>query len=186
MMKFAPLFSILLLAACQPAIAEPTIGVTVIPIASSTPGITGERQQLKGYFSFITPEAFVAELEDDSVFISDEAEEIFISLAIIGAGEERTAQALLDDIFESFDGVEILPTLDTQVGGLAGHENDFSGVLSGTVVSGNYVVVVLENGVSFMAFGMGNVEQDNDAWEAYGRLNFAQLLETVEILFGTY
>lgn len=69
---------------------------------------------------------------------------------------------------------------------LAGREADFSGVLSGTVVSGNYVVVDLDKGVSFLAFGMGNVSKDIDTWEDYGRFNFTQLLSTVDILFGIY
>ena len=186
-MKFAMLITLLLLTACQPVAIEPNVGLTLIPIASSTPGIIGERQHLEGYFSFITPENYFAELDDDSVFISDRTDEIFISLAIIGTGEdERTAQSLIDEIFGKFDGHEILNPSNTEVGGLAGRKVDFSGVLSNSVVSGNYVIIDLGDGVSFLAFGMGNVEEEKNTWDDYGRLNFTQLLATVEILFDTY
>jgi hypothetical protein len=185
--RFWVILILLTLAACQPVPAVSTAGVTVVPMASSTPGISGERQKLEGYFSFITPEAYIAELEDDSVFFSDETKKIFISLAIIGVGEDgRTAQGLIDSIFVKFEGHEIIDPSDTTVGGLAGTRADFSGVLGSTVVSGNYVVIDLGEGVSFFAFGMGNVEAEIDTWESYGRLNFTQLLNTVEISFGSY
>lgn len=133
-MKMKILFAFLLLAACQPvpATVEPTAGITVVPIASSTPGLSGDRQLLEGYFSFISPVDYVAELEDDSVFISDAQEEIFISLAIIGAGEDnRSVEGLLDDIFGKFNGVEIKVPVQASVDGMAGQKTEFSGVTSG-------------------------------------------------------
>jgi hypothetical protein len=185
---------LLLLVGCQPMPAQDP-AVTVVVLESATPEptkaptetatpqpLSGERQHLEGYFSFIASENYTADVEDDSVFISDEGAEIFISFAIIGAGQdERSAQGLVDSIFAKFEGHEIQTASVTQVGGLVGSRADFSGVLSGTVVSGNYVIVDLDDGVSFFAFGMGNVSESNDTWQGYGRMDFEQMLDTVEI-----
>ncbi len=187
-MKSAVLFALFFLLACQaePVPAEPSAGVTMIPIASVTPGLSGERQSLEGYFSFISPADFEAEFEKDSAFISDSNGEIFISLAIIGAGEdERTVQGLLDDIFGKFDDVDIKNPERTLIDGNAGQKVDFSGVISQGVVSGYYVTTDLGNDISFLAFGMGKVTQDSDSWQQFGELNFMQLLDTVDILFGS-
>ncbi len=172
--KFAAILSLSLLTACQPA-----------PIVVElTPGMAGERQSLEGYFSFISPANFEPELEEKSVFISDPAGEVFISLAIIGEGEdERTAQGLLDDIFERFDRVEVKDAQATTLDGASGVKADFSGVINGGVVSGYYVNIDLGNDVSFLAFGMGKVTETADSWQQYGKSNFTQLLGTVDILF---
>jgi hypothetical protein len=72
------------------------------------------------------------------------------------------------------------------VGGYEGSKTEFSGLLNSTVVSGNYIIVDLGEEVSFLAFGMGYVTKEIDNWESSGRVEFARMLDTVEIVFGTY
>jgi len=175
-MKYATILALLLLVACQ----------TAPVVVELTPGALGDRQTLEGYFSFISPVDYIAEFENVSVFISDSQEEIFISLAVIGAGEdERMVQGLLDDIFEKFDGVEITTPVQASVDGMPGQKAEFSGVIGGGVVSGYYLTIDLGDDISFLAFGMGKVTQDTDSWQQFGQTDFTQLLETVEILFGS-
>jgi hypothetical protein len=173
--------------------------VTVAVLASSTPEstlapsdtptaspFTGERKQVAGFFSFITPLNYHADLEERAAFVSDLDQEVFLSLAIIGEGEdERTVQELVDDIFEGFDGVEVKDPETYTIDSLTGQRAEFSGVTSGGVVSGYYVIIDLGNEISFLAFGMGKVTESTDSWLQYGELNFTQLLETVDILFGS-
>lgn len=187
-MGIAVIFALLLLSACQvaPVTVEPTSAVTVVPIDSSTSGLSGKRQKLEGYFSFISPTDYGAELEEDSAFISDSAQEIFMSLAIIGAGEdERSVEELLENIFGNFEGVELKIPVNTIVDGMAGQKTEFSGVIQGGVVSGYYVTIDLGNDISFLAFGMGKVTQDTDSWQQFGQMDFTQLLDTVEILLAS-
>ena len=195
---FFPLVIGVFLIACQPAAGEPAAAVTVVSLANSTPEPTfpptetaaartpiGERKHVGGFFSFITPLNYHADLEEKAVFISDVGQEVFLSLAVIGADEdERTAQSLLEDIFAIFEGVEVQADTKTKVSGMTGTRADFSGVLSGSVISGNYVVIDLGEEVSFLAFGFGNVTAEYDRWEEYGLMNFAELLASVEIPFG--
>jgi hypothetical protein len=185
---------------CQAAPAVEPAAITVIPIVSSTAEptqsptetatpqpLSGERQELEGYFSFIASDAYIAELEAKSAFISDEGEQVFISFAIIGEGEdERTAHSLIEQIFARFEGHELQNVSVTSVGGFEGSKTEFSGLLNSTVVSGNYIIVDLSEEVSFLAFGMGYVTKEIDNWESSGRVEFARMLDTVEIVFGTY
>lgn len=186
------------LTACQLMVREPTAAVTIVALASSTPeppmeptetvsarASINERRHVEGYFSFVTPLNYHADIEEKAVFISDIGQEVFLSLVVIGAGEdERTARSLMEDIFAAFEGVEVQADSETHVSGLSGIQADFSGVLSGSVISGNYVVIDIGGGVSFLAFGFGNVTEENNRWEEYGGMNFAELLASVEILFG--
>jgi len=157
---------------------EPSVVPTVTPPALAE----ADRQTVGEYFSFIPVPGYAAELEDTIAYLQNETGDVSISLALIGVGEdERLVEDVLTGVFEKFSGLDRGDPVATMLDGLAANQMDFNGVLGQSVLSGSYVVVDLGDEASFLAFAFANVTADQDDWLHHGNVEFAQLLNSIQL-----
>lgn len=173
-----------LLSACGLAEPEPAPSATPAPTATAVPTQTlsptstdvaaGETVNVNNYFSFQLPEDYLHSVEENQVAVFGAGGFVLIAMAI--SPEPGSAAEVFDAVVGNIGPLDVYSSETVHIDGHSAEYFSFK-EQGAESFEGGYVMLILEDGREFFAFGTGLAAIK--AWELGGAAAFHYILNSI-------